>query len=159
MCLIRQRLFLHSYKHDWSRKFGTIFPDIVTGSMYCFVFIYNASNKTDIMFAFIQAWLVELLNLQCWTYQLTDFLRLQARGSVKQTVILKQASTSQHTPAHANTYISRCFLNFFASEYKSKYFLPSVLKSVQKVLPLMRYWGFSSAGARSSLWPPLPPLR
>ena len=25
--------------------------------------------------------------------------------------------TSQHKPAHASTYISRCFLDFFASEY------------------------------------------
>ena len=67
MCLTRQSLCLHSYKHDWSRKFGTIFPDIVTGSMNCFGFIYNVSNKTDIMFAFIQAWLI-LLNYQSWTY-------------------------------------------------------------------------------------------
>ena len=32
-------------------------------------------------------------------------------------VILKQASTSQHTPARASTFILGCFLDFFASEY------------------------------------------
>ena len=32
-------------------------------------------------------------------------------------VILKQASTSQHTPARASTFIFGCFLDFFASEY------------------------------------------
>ena len=85
MCVKRHTLCLQSYKHDWSRKFGTVLPDIVTGSMYCFGFIYNASHKTDIMFVFIQAWLVELLNHQYWTYQLTDCLRVvqATRVSVK----------------------------------------------------------------------------
>ena len=126
--------------------------DTTQAAKYCMVMLYLTPNS-HLQF-------VSLTHFALVTDILSNFWKnilyfptglISGIASPKWAVILKQASTRQHSPARTFRVVFLIFQHQAINQGISYLFL---LKSVQNEWMLMEYWGFSSDGVRSSLWPP-----